>query len=196
MNRRIVNRLIACLGVAVVAVALAITAVTFVGQRCAVDKAAETVAALYAVMPEQKKAAADDRVNQEMPMLETDGVNYIGILEVPKFGCTLPIGGIWDSRRITRYPHRFTGSVYDATLVIGGSDQAGQLDFVTVITTGDVLFIVDTEGNRYSFQVEEVTTTKDVSRENLCAEEYDLTLFARNVYAFDYTVVRCCYKSS
>lgn len=47
----------------------------------------------------------------------------------------------------------------------------------------------------YGINTERLLNTEDVSTENLCFEDTDLTMFARNSYSFDYTVVRCVLKS-
>ena len=89
---------------------------------------------------------------------------------------------------------RFSGSMYSGSLIIGGSDNPGQLDFMKLITGGDTVYLTDMTGGRYSYTVTEILKTTDVSHDNLAAGDAALVLFVRNTYGFDYTVVRCALK--
>lgn len=188
------RKILAVVGVILVATAVVMTVVPHVMQKKSAEAAASTVSHLRELMPEPADAVPDDRVNTDMSVLELDGTDYIGIIEIPMYGCTLPVCGMWDGNGVTKYPCRFTGSVYDGTLVVGGSDNTGQFDFMKLITGGDVVYITDVTGGRYKFEVTDIGITDDASEDNLCSDEADLTLFARNTYGFDYTVVRCVYK--
>jgi len=153
--------------------------------------ARETACELYSVMPGIKQAVPDDRVNLVMPIWEVDGVNFIGTVELPVYDTILPIAGAWNGGKVGRYPHRFTGSIYDGSLVVGGSDAEGQFDFMKLITGGDRVTVTDMTGLRFTCTVGEIEHTGDVSAGNLTSGEWDLVLFARNSMGFDYTVVRC-----
>jgi len=154
----------------------------------------ETVQTLRSLMPEIRNAVKDTAVDSVMPVLEIDGDDYIGIVEIPAYNAVLPVRNEWDKGDASSSPCRFAGSVYDGSLVIGASDNKGMFDFMKAITAGDIVSVTDVSGSRYSFAVADIVRTSDVSSDNLCDVEYDLTLFARNTYGFDYTVVRCNYK--
>ena len=156
-----------------------------------VSTSAYTAEKLYSLMPEPYDSFPDNRTSPAMPMVEIDGRNYIGILEIPAYGTSLPIGSQWDSGTVSEYPCRYLGSTYDSSLIIGGSDNKGQLDFVKKISNEDLITVTDTTGQRFTYKVTDIRRTKDVSTENLTSKEADLVLFARNTYSLDYTVIRC-----
>lgn len=185
---------LAVIGALLILSAVSVMIITQVSKGMAEEKARETVTKIRSLMPEGRDGVTNKGGSAEMPMLEVDGTDYVGLVEIPAYSCELPVQNEWNSGSVTKVPCRFTGSAYDGTLVIGGSDNEGQFDFMKLITGGDVVIITDASGYRYKYTVTDIEKTKDVSAENLCDDTADLTLFARNTYGFDYTVVRCKYK--
>lgn len=186
---------IAILGIVLMLAGVGTLGVSRLNQRKSIENAADTVTTIRSLIPEIKGAVSGERYDYTMPMLEIGGENFIGIIEIPLYNTCLPICGTWNKSDINKYPCRFTGSAYDGSLVIGGSDNKGQFDFMKLISIGDAVYITDTAGNRFSYTVEDIEITKDISAENLCSEEHELTFYARNTYNLKYTVVRCSENS-
>lgn len=160
-------------------------------QNTAYTNAKQIVSKMRYLMPETRSGYSENRADVTMPMLELDGANFIGIFDLPIYDVTLPIYAEWKKENITKYPCRYSGSVYDDSLIIGASDNQGQFDFMKIITTGDVMYVTDVTGLRYSYTVDKIEKTKDITTENLTSEDSDLVLFARSTYSFDYTIIRC-----
>ena len=146
---------------------------------------------LKELIPTPYRGMPDGRSQTEMPVMELEGEDFSALLEIPAYGVLLPVCNGWESSNVQKYPHRFSGSMYDSSLVIGGSDNQGQLACLEVISIGDRLTVTDLRGEHYLYTVAWVEKTEDVSAEHLCDAEYDLTLFVRNTYGFEYTLVRC-----
>lgn len=163
-------------------------------QKTAVKENNRLVSVLYSLMPEVTDGVIDDRVNKDMPLLQVDGMDFAGIIEVPTYNRTLPIFANWDKSRVSSFPCRYSGSIYNGNLIIGGSDNSGQFDFMKQITVSDTVFITDVTGARFTYQVTDIKLTRDVSSESLEATDADLIFFARNTYSLDYTVVICRIK--
>ena len=180
-----------CVGIVLILSAVGLLVFSKISISRAHDNAQKIVSEMYSLMPEVTDGAPDERANPSMPMLQLDGKNFVGIIEVPQFGTRLPIYGKWERSQVTKYPCRYTGSVYSDVLVIGGSDNEGQLDFVKEISNDDSVYITDTTGIRYKYTVYDINRTKDVSAEYLTKSDARLVLFARNTYSFDYTVIYC-----
>ncbi len=178
-------------GIALVVISLGFLLISTVSQRTASRQARQLVIQLRQLMPQTYQGTLDDRVNVVMPSMEVEGTNFCGILEVPAYNADLPICDVWNAGSVDRFPCRFTGSVYDGSLVIGGSDNSGQLDFMKQITGGDRIYVTDMTGARYSYTVSDVFRTGDVSLENLTGQEGDLVLYAKNSFSMDYTLVIC-----
>ena len=153
-----------------------------VRQKITVQSNAEIVDTLFTLMPSVHSGEKDDRVDMNMPMLEIDGENFVG---------KLPVCGSWNRHKVSEFPCRYSGSLYDGSLIIGGSDAAGQFDFAKNISIGDSVFLTDMVGGQYFYRVEWIEITADVSTENLVSDKADMILFARNTYSLDYTVIQC-----
>ncbi len=146
---------------------------------------------LRSALPDSYNGAIDDRADLDMPAVEIGAESFCGLLEVPAYGRELPIGQEWEPFGVGRYPRVFLGSIYDGSLVIGGSDGSGQLDFLNSVSHGDAIFLTDMTGGKYSYRVTDIRKTRDVSAAYFSDKDADLILFARNTFALDYTVVRC-----
>ena len=60
----------------------------------------------------------------EMPTVELNGYDYIGVLEVASLELSLPVMDQWDYERLKISPCRFAGNVYEDNLVICGHNYS------------------------------------------------------------------------
>ena len=156
----------------------------------------ETVAQIAAIIPPRSDGAMDSYSNMEMPVLQIGGEDYIGLLDIPAFGLTLPIGSSWDTGKVTTYPCRFWGTVYDGSLIVGGADQPGQLDCLDQIWNGSIVTVTDMTGSVFRYVVSSVERSKTAHSDVLVDESAALTLFVRDAYNLEYIIVRCAVKGS
>ena len=188
-TKSLVSRIFLCSGIGL----LVVTAVALLlwnwGVHSSQKKAASYVSTIRALIPEPQGAALEERSNNTMSALSIDGTNFVGILEMPKFGSSLPVCGDWGA--VSKYPCVFDGSVYDGSLQIGATTQKGQYDFYRAISVGDSVYFTDMEGNRFSYQVADIRYEKHADQDALQKNAGALTLFIKNVYAMEYIVVFC-----
>ena len=154
-------------------------------QRQAADYA-QTLAQL---IPEAQSFLPEERANNTMPVLALEGQDFIGLLELPQYGSVLPVCGQWG--RPDRYPCRFSGSLYDRTLVIGATSQRGQYNFYREISVGDRIWFTDVTGNRCAFTVRDLRYADHADQAALSGREADLVIFIKNVYALEYIILFC-----
>lgn len=193
MNKKI-SLILTVAGILLIIIATIMVFFTQYSQNTAVKENERLVSVLYSLMPEVTDSATDDRVNKDMPLLEVEGMDFAGIIEIPMYKRTLPVYASWDKSKVSGLPCRYSGSIYDKNLIIGGSDGVGQFDFMKQITVGDDVHITDVTGARFTYTVSDIELTRDVSSKNLAKRDADLIFFARNTYSLDYTVVSCCLK--
>ena len=189
-----ITRLLLIVGIILISAAVLMTVLPMISEKTAVAKNKEIISEIYFIIPEVSAGTVDDRVDMDMPSLEIDGEDFVAIIGVPKFGVELPVYGEWDKSKVSRFPCRYTGSIYDKSLIIGGSDAKGQLDFSKTVSIGDSVFVTDMTGKRYSYTVTWVQSTDDVSSDALMGMEADLLLFTKNSSSLDYTVITCMRK--
>ena len=155
----------------------------------AAQKMQDHVRIIRTLIPEPQNAVIEARRDNNMSILSLDGTDYIGILEIPRYASSLPVGANWG--KVSKHPCRLGGSIYDGTLQIGGTSQKGQYDFYREISVGDAVYFTDMEGNRFSYTVTDICYEKHADQTALQRKDAALTLFIKNVYAFEYIVIFC-----
>jgi len=168
-----------------------IVAAHYISQSRAADGAVVTAEELKQLMPEIKYGTADETGDVEMAVMELDGTDYIGILEVPKYDKVLPVCSTWNKRGANRCPCRFSGSLYDKSLIIGAAGNSGQFDIIGVLSHGDEVSVTDMAGSKYTYVITDMYKTKDVSAANLGSQEADLLLFVKDAYGMEYMMISC-----
>ena len=147
------------------------------------------VKTLRALIPEPKNSVPEERRDNVMPAFSVDEIDFVGIVEMPRYDSVLPICADWGE--ISKYPCLFGGSIYNRTLQIGATTQSGQYDFYREISVGDTLLFTDMAGNRYTLQVKNLQYEKHIDQTTLSQEDSALTLFIKNIYDFEYLLVFC-----
>ena len=159
------------------------------GIRTSAKRAADCVQMLRTLMPEPQGAILEERTKNSMPVLSLDGTDYVGILELPSHASSLPVCADWGHS--SKQPCRFSGSIYDGTMQIGGTSQKGQYPFYREISVGDAVYFTDMTGNRYTYAVKDIRYEKHANQAALASEDAALVLFIKNIFAFEYVIVFC-----
>ena len=153
------------------------------------QKTAEYVNIIRELIPDPQGAVPDERSNNAMPILSVEETDFVGIIEMPRYGSVLPVCATWGS--LSQYPCCFSGNIHNRTMQIGGTSQMGQYDFYREISVGDAVFFTDMEGNRYTYAVTDLHYAKNANQTTLRRKNAALTLFIKNIYAFEYLIVFC-----
>ena len=145
------------------------------------------------LLPERTAGVPGTYSFTTMPVLEIEGTDYSAMLEIPAFGCTLPVADKWDSSKLSRSPARFWGSAYDGTLVIGGSDDPQQFGFCDKIGHGTQVILTDMTGSRFTYTVSRIDRSRHAETYWLATADDDLTLFCHGISSTEYIAVRCTF---
>ena len=188
MKKRI-DRLCIWLGIGLLVCALVTLFCWQFGIHSAEEKMDGYVQRIRALLPAPQGAVLEERSDNTMPVLCLDGTDFVGLLELPSHGSALPVCAEWGE--VTRYPCRLGGSVYDRTMQIGGMSQKGQYDFYREISVGDGVYFTDMEGNRFAYEVTDIRYETHADQSALQRSPSALTLFVKNVYAFEYIIIFC-----
>lgn len=114
-----------------------------------------------------------------MAAVEIDGIDVIGLLELPGRGIKLPVSAEWDSSEQSFRPARFMGSVYDGTLIVGGRSEDGNFDFIDQLDAGEELTFTDMTGRVFRYKVRKICHADNARAETLVDSESALTLFVK-----------------
>lgn len=155
------------------------------------QNATDVVNQLEEIMPPKSVGVKDTYSSMQMPSLEFDGTDYIGVLEIPDYNVKLPIVKKWDTKTLISFPQRFSGTVYDGSLIVGGFDQEGQFECLKRVDVGNIVLVKDMTGAQFSYTVDYVERKDSVRAESLEYGDSELTLFVRDTYSMKYIIVRC-----
>ena len=189
MKKRTDHRILILAGILLLAAAAAVLVFWQWSIRDSAQKAGGYAALIREQLPSPQSAVPEARSDNTLPVLSIDGADFAGLLELPRHASTLPVCAQWGS--VSRYPCLFDGSIYDRSIQIGATSQKGQYDFYREISVGDAVFFTDMEGSRYAYEVTDIRYESHADRAALAREDAALTLFIKNVYAFEYIVVYC-----
>lgn len=152
-------------------------------QATAVDVAA-VISKIEKILPERNAGIIEQRTNSDMPALEIDGTDFIGLLELPGRNISLPVSNSWGNKDFGYRPARYTGSIYDGTLVIGGRYEAGNFDFADKLDIGEEITFTDMTGGVFRYTVEKITHSDNAKTETLTGGDGELTLFVKKESTF------------
>lgn len=186
---RIIQRICIFIGVGLLVGAMVTLILWRWGISNSAQQAKNYVKTLQNLIPEPQDAVLEERRDNTMSVLSVDGTDFVGIIEIPHYDSSLPVGAVWG--KSSEYPCRFSGGIYDGTMQIGATTQKGQYDFYRELSVGDTVVYTDMEGNRYTFAVTSLRYEKHVDQATLRREDAPLTLFIKNIYSFEYLIVFC-----
>ena len=179
------------LGVVLLLVAGAVMLVDGVSAKQSEKDAAQILEKTQTMMPQSMDRVPEERGNNTMASMEIDGVNVIGVLSFTGYGRTLPLAGSWDTGLVSSMPCRFTGSIYDESLIIGAVDGENQLPFAARMEVGDQIVLTDMEGGRYTYRVSAIHHARSATLEKLQEGDYPLTIFVKDSNTSEYLLIRC-----
>lgn len=129
--------------------------------------------------------------NAEMPVRTIDGVDYIGMLEIPSQGLELPIISEWSYSALQIAPCRYEGTAYRDSLIIAAHNYRSHFRPLNNLVAGDEVRFTDVDGNVFRYEVVLRETLEPTAIEEMKREEWDLTLFTCTLGGQYRVTVRC-----
>ena len=133
------------------------------------------------------------RAVPEMPVEEIDGYDYIGILEIPSAGISLPVMAEWDYTRLNLSPCLYSGSYYSDDMVICAHNFAVHFLPLLSMDIGVDVYFTAVGGTVCHYEVSNRETVEPTDVEKMIEAEdnWDLTLFTCNLDGQTRCAVRC-----
>ena len=88
----------------------------------------------------------------EMPVEEIEGNGYIGLLEIPALGLSLPVMSEWSYPNLKLAPCRYSGSAYTGDFTIAGHNYSTHFGPIGGLNAGDSITFTDMQGNRFAYE--------------------------------------------
>lgn len=129
--------------------------------------------------------------DMEMPSEEIDGYRYIGKIEIPSAGLSLPVIKEWSYKALKKAPCCYFGSIYKSNMVIAGHNYKRHFGVLKNLLPGDEVIFTDIDGNVFSYEVCETETLSPDKISEMTSGEYPLTLFTCTPGGKSRVSVRC-----
>lgn len=188
-------------GCALLGCALLLTAYNLVSESRADRQAAETAQALQALLPDVRRDALSElesAAGSETEVLSSsgqtvslDGQTYLGILEIPAIGVTLPVNSQLSSALLRSSPCRYQGSAETRDLIIAGHNFDRHFGGLKLLQAGDQVTFTDGNGLVCRYVVSETQTLSGTDVSGMSAGDWDLTLFTCTYGGVNRVTVRC-----
>lgn len=115
--------------------------------------------------------------DMEMPITVIESNEYIGILDLPVLGISLPVMSDWSYPQLKIAPCRYKGSAYTGDLIISAHNYERHFGRLTSMIPGDEVRFTDVDGNVFCYAVcgKEKLDMRNV--QGMMEGEWDMTLF-------------------
>lgn len=190
MKKRKVS-VLAVAGICLLACSVCLLAVWQVHMRLGFRQSQKATEQIGLLLPERTPGIAEAHADDQMPVVEIAGIDYVGLLDVPALGFSTAIADHWNSKVLPSAVGRLWGSVYEGSLVVGGPDAPGQFDFFDAVELGMEIAMTDMTGTQFSYAVSRIDRAKSADAQWLADGDFALTLFCRDTYAMEYIAIRC-----
>ncbi|MCR5742515.1 MAG: sortase [Lachnospiraceae bacterium] len=153
-----------------------------------VTKASENV---EIIEPETTQAQTTQEEPADMEFVELEGYTYIGILDIPALGLSLPIQWGWSNEQLDISPCRYDGTIAEGNLILLAHNYSTHFGTIKNLNVGDELTFTDVNGVVYRY----VVSNKESFHRNEIAKmyegEWDMTLFTCVPNTYNRLAVRC-----
>lgn len=148
----------------------------------------------------QNYGAQTDRISQaavnfttdgEEPVVIVDGTAYLGYLEIPELGLTLPVRENLSYPGLRESPCRYSGSVNNGGLVIAAHNYKRHFSKIGSLKPEDKISFTDGAGNVHQYQVVGSEVLEPEQVEEMKSDQWDLTLFTCTYGGSRRIAVRC-----
>ena len=188
------SRLLIICGILLLAAALLLTVYNLWSEQRAEARATQALQELETQL-EQREAPSRPLYelypNMEMPVLLADGKSYIGVLDIPALGLSLPVISQWSYPDLKLAPCRYTGSAYSGNLILAGHNYPSHFGGLKNLRSGDTICFTDADGNQFFYQVAELEVLDGTAVEEMTAGDWQLTLFTCTYGGQSRVAVRC-----
>ena len=187
------------LGLLLIAVALFLTAYNLYDEQRAEQSALQVIDRLEDYLPLEvpTEASTEPIVEQapmpndapdyvlcpdmEMPVETINGIDYIGVLQIPSLELELPIASEWNYPKLKTAPCRYSGSAYLNNMIICAHNYSSHFGKLKNLSEEDVATFTDMAGNVFIYKMVERETLNPSDIEEMEDGDWDLTLFTCTV---------------
>lgn len=128
---------------------------------------------------------------RDMPAVEVDGRRYVGVIEIPVLGLTLPVVEDWSYPGLKVAPCRYNSTAYREGFAICAHNYSRHFGKINTLETGNEVFFTDVDGNRFGYIVRETEILQPSDTAKVVYSDWPLTLFTCTLGGQTRFTVRC-----
>jgi len=172
--------------------ALFLLAFNFVEEDRADRLATATVQVLtQQIIPKLPQNSDSETTAKQIQAVTVQGEDYIGILDIPVLGLSLPVMDNWSYPKLKKAPCRYSGSFLNNDMIIAGHNFKRHFGLLSQLKEGNMLTFTDVDGFVYTYQVMDVETLGGTDVKDMKSGTWDLTLFTCTYGGRSRVTVRC-----
>ncbi len=211
MKRNRSGAVLIVIGVLLIAAAAGLVAYNLSEDKSASDSAARALAELRTLIPaspdspvryDPADTSIDTRPRDEvipdyilnpemdMPTQTVDELSYVGVIEFPTLGLSLPVIDEWSYPALSKAPCRYSGSPYTDDLIIAGHNYRSHFGRLDRLKEGSRVYFTDLDGNRFEYKVVLTESISGVDVDGMLDGGWDLSLFTCTMSGTYRTTVR------
>lgn len=207
MKRNRLATIFVCVGIAMVISAFGLVGYNFYESKQAEVISQEVLQQIINEMPEAPEKAVvnvefdysealtvqENKSNQSIniPTTTIYNIEYIGYIEIPSLGLSLPVINTSNQTNLNIAPCRFYGSAYLDNMVIGAHNFSSHFGRIGSLNFGDSVIFTDVEGKVFEYEVADIEILQPHQSEYLCNSEWSLSLYTCTISGRERVTVRC-----
>ena len=142
---------------------------------------------------EDKTALYRQYPNIPMPVVEIDGLNYIGTIKAPAIDLNTPVLATYDAATMEVTPALYSGTAYQKNMLMLGHNYQSCFGKLANIKIGDEVLFIDNHKNEFYYEVIDYLIINENEFDKILSQEdpWDFTMFTCTWSGYDRVVIRC-----
>ena len=149
------------------------------------------------IIPKLPDTAEDSQTTAtQIQSVKVEGEDYIGVLDIPSLGLSLPVMDNWSYPKLKKAPCRYSGSFLTDDMIIAGHNYKRHFGQLSRLRQGDKITFTDVDGFVYTCQIADIETLAGTDVNDMKSGNWDLTLFTCTYGGKSRVTVRCLREES
>ncbi|MCD7892315.1 MAG: sortase [Erysipelotrichaceae bacterium] len=129
--------------------------------------------------------------DDDFPIVEIDGYEYIGYLSVPSIDLTLPVMVEYSDEGLNIAPGIYSGSILEDNCVIAGHNYSRHFSQLKYLDEGTEIIFTSFSDISYHYEIAYTEVLQPSQIEEMCEGDWDLTLFTCTTGGSSRYTIRC-----
>lgn len=176
-KNKIFSTLLKILGIILIAFSIFLIIYNLIFDYISGKTSKEALDELNTVITGNKSDNNSFDVNNDMPTIEVNGYEYIGVISIETVDIKLPVLKEYTIKNLSVAPALYKGNIYKNNAIIIAHNTKSHFNRIKKLNIGDLVTFEDINGNIFEY---EVVSTEIISEKNIdlmVQGDWDLTLF-------------------